>query len=311
MRKKAIPSKASKLPWAEAPMLIKRAMGTAPPTPVHLLDDEDFTGEDHETYAEFLVRSTKVNMQRTQEAFRKDSEANANAKGELKKFHGQVPELLATIGRLPLVLDNDIVDIVQSIKNWVAMCKLNEVTFLDGTVMTSEELRAIITFLKCSIRAHNYGPGAQTSVALAYNASVPLVLRAFKEYQNIPYSSFPRDSSLLHFVDNLMYETMNITEVPDKELLLSVRDTHVLCTNEYIEIRNPALNGLNKHSKFLLTQLWVYRPHLYHEYSIHNPVDWDKPAIPLVPTELFTPVVKAVKRGKIVVDTNADIPWGD
>lgn len=304
------------LPWAKTTAMLNLLLGITKAPTVELLDDEEYTGEDGETLAEYKARVSNINRIRQQNANEAHKEAVAMAKKDIAAFHGYVPALLPVIGRLPLIFSEGKVDIVNTTKSWADLCETNKITYTNGTVLPLLELRAIVYFLKCSVRAFNYGKGKQTDEAVGYNASVPLVLRAFKEYQNIPYEKFPRTPDLLRFVDA---PTMQIMLWDDNSLtdedLLEIRSTHISSGSEHLEIRNPKFSALEvvplKHTKFMLAQLWIYRPSLYHSFCIHNPKDWDSPMPALVKEELFVPKPQKLVEKRISKKTEdtGDIPW--
>lgn len=288
------------LPWVKVTEMLNLLTGVTKAPTLELIDDEEYTGEDGETLAEYKARISSLNRIRQQNANEEHKDKVAQAKKDITAFHGYVPALLPVIGRLPLIFSDGMVDIVKTTKNWAEQCDAGNITYTNGKLMSLSELRGIVHFLRCSVRAFNYGKGKQTSEALGYNASVPLVLRAFKEYQNVPYEKFPRTRDLLRFVDPptfqlMMWDDDSLT----KEDLIEIRSTHIATCNEHIEIRSPRFLALDtvplKHTKFMLAQLWIYRPNLYHGFCIHNPKNWDAPAVPLVETELFVPKIKPSK----------------
>lgn len=139
----------------------------------------------------------------------------------------------------------------------------------------------------------------QTGELLPYSALVPLVLSAFKKYQDIPYSSWTNISSLVD-KDLLAAMQCNPHSFTTEELLgLRQLGTTIKSGSEVGQIRQPAkattitttgvaeFDQLPRLAKIMLTQCWVAHPTFRHKYMVLNPNDWDDMPQPLVTTEII------------------------
>jgi hypothetical protein len=157
-----------------------------------------------------------------------------------------------------------------------------------------------------------------------YNNLVPLMLNAFKTYQNIPYSAW--DKLNLNFVvDKDLREAM-LSEPPNltNEEILELRNEGMLIKsgakkNQHRDPRTASmLYGIKEHPKWgpvvadiprltlvMITQIWCAHPSNRTHHMVLDPYDWDNMPPPLLSSE---PIVTTPKKPK-PTDTAEDIPW--
>lgn len=302
-RKSVPPISFSSLEWDKLPYYLNLG-SEEDDEPLPLLDYE-YNGEGGETEDEYITRINRWNQ--AQVLARKEAKAKLNEErrdflAPFKKT-AVMPQLMATIGRLPLVIESGKVQIVKTLKNWSVLAKANRFSYSNGKPLTLDELKGMIAFMTWRVRG-NIVTGTQTKET-AYNASVPLVLRAFKEYQNIKYSQYPLNEDLKYFVDP---HNMNVMLL--KEDLFS-RDDLVKLHYDYLSVpyaqfsinckKEPLFDGydFDSHMCAALIQVWIYAPNLWHEYAIHNLKSFDSPPDPLVPQELFIEKPKMLMPNKL------------
>lgn len=174
----------------------------------------------------------------------------------------------------------------------------------------------------------------QTSESgLRYAANVPLVLSAFKEYRNIPYSDWDwSDPMMKHILDSGTAELIPYILDPKplqawtKEQLLDIRDLantkEVALTSLYtITYGNDAeFKRLPRLLKLMLCQTWVYHPSIRHHLGLCSVETLDKHPEPLVSSDIpeveTSPWITTSKsstatKGKRAwgTPTTSDIPW--
>ena len=152
-----------------------------------------------------------------------------------------------------------------------------------------------------------------------YCALVPLILSAFKKYQDIPYSSWDREN-IHYLVDNNLCTAMLCELMPwTTEELLEYRNLGLTVKSgksagtvkspistygitgvpEEIDSKTT-ISYLPKLAKMMLCQTWCAHPSNRNKYMILDPSDWDNMPEPLVDAE----PIKDVKE-----DYFRDLPW--
>lgn len=290
------------LDWAKMTYFLNLGKDTSPIGKV----EYEYNGEDYETPEEYQSRINAINNALVNERLKEDK-ANAERRKEYLlafKRSGVMPQLLATVGVLPLVMESGKVRIKDTILNWIELTKVNKIIHKTGKPISAVELKGMISFLTFRVRGSIIN-GTQTK-DIAYNASVPLVLRAFKEYQNINYSQYDYNNSELSlFVDEHSLEFMkldatlfdieSLKEIHNKYSSLEYKVMAANITNEPIFEEY----GLSIFMCAALAQVWIYMPHLWHTYAMHNFADFDKSPVPLVEEELFAVKPKSLMPTKL------------
>ena len=145
---------------------------------------------------------------------------------------------------------------------------------------------------------------------IEYCGLVPIILSAFKKFQDIPYSAWSRET-LKHIVDARLCATM-LTEVPDypRNLLVEWRQQGLTVKTgpkagtvksatstfglyglpqtatfenqfgETVTVEGPGV--LNKLSAMILCQTWCAHPQWRNKYMILSHSDWDSIPDPLI-----------------------------
>jgi hypothetical protein len=177
------------------------------------------------------------------------------------------------------------------------------------------------------------GPGGSR-----YNAGVPLVLSAFKEIRNIPYSDWDwEDENMQWLVDSGIYELVPYfgKEQPwTPSQLIEIREqantkgVNVVNLYSITVCKDKEFKELPRLLKLMLTQVWVYHPSLRHNLMISNHMDLDNFPESLIASDIeeskekiITLGKKEVKWGSSLIPTvkkksledylSGDIPWDD
>ena len=165
--------------------------------------------------------------------------------------------------------------------------------------------------------------GQNTPTGAAYSALVPLILAGIKQYQNINYSEWSRESIPL-LVDSLLADAMLVESIPDlpKSRLLEIRKTGLTTMSgakagttvnpvskwSLTGIKDTELGSLPTHVITMMCQTWVAHPSIRHKNMVLDPMDWDGP----FPTPLIDATVEILtvegQQARIVAN-GSDIPW--
>jgi len=175
-------------------------------------------------------------------------------------------------------------------------------TFDDGTACRS--LGSIIALLTHAPRGEVIGSTSGIKDNARWNAAVPLILAALKEYKDIDYSSWDwTDPARIEFLDKDMYDYSKTfyTEYPfTKDELLEYQTNArtfktgqkagtmraVGSTTLITKTSNPDFDSLPRLAKLALCQTWIFHPSKYNKFMITNPLNLDSPAAPLVDAEV-------------------------
>jgi hypothetical protein len=133
-----------------------------------------------------------------------------------------------------------------------------------------------------------------------YCTLVPLIMAAFKRFNNTQYSCWAREE--IHGITECnLAEAMKLTSLPDvtmdevledRDYALTVKSGRTAGTK-----RNPVstfnmflpkeskLYSLSPLVKIMMCQTWCAHPSLRNKYCILNPLDWDNTPEPLIQTE--------------------------
>ena len=153
---------------------------------------------------------------------------------------------------------------------------------------------------------------------------VPLVLAAFKRYQNINYSKWPRKGNLgllvpKNLTDLMLYTPVEHEEDPRpwrSEMSKAVRTSY----SANWPLKHPLKGDANVPVlyKFIYAQLWAAHPGNRSPYMILDCLDWDNMPAPIVESEVFRPAPKDIvwpsSKKAIIVwppskKTSSDVPW--
>ena len=171
-------------------------------------------------------------------------------------------------------------------------------------------------FIACKLNRSALITGQTSPANAPYCSLVPLILAAFKKYQNIPYSSWDREE-LKYIVDKNLYSAMtHFTKenmpIFSKDRLLELRDhgltyrsgpkagtaRTVLGSWTLVGMKGTEFDGYPSLLMTMLTQLWCAHPSIRHEYMVLDPVNWDNTPEPLIDTTmgLSAPLVPKPKQ---------------
>ncbi len=123
-----------------------------------------------------------------------------------------------------------------------------------------------------------------------YSALVPLIMSAFKKYQNIPYSAWERSEIIKITEPNLAAAMLcDLPKDMNPEEILTIRCAALTPKSgpKMGEMRSPAtsyvlyvpkdtiISDLPTLAKIMVCQTWCAHPTNRTEYTITNPSDWD------------------------------------
>jgi len=161
-----------------------------------------------------------------------------------------------------------------------------------------------------------------------YSRLTPLILAGVKQYQDIPYLAWPKESINL-VVDDLMAEAMCAEYEPfSKEELLEAREfglttksgakqgeqKSALSTWKLTGLQQLRVGELPVLAQTMLCQVWVAHPSLRTKYMILDPKSWDTMPEPLIDSEVLETVPKkqttkkSAASEKFAEDDNK-LPW--
>jgi hypothetical protein len=153
-----------------------------------------------------------------------------------------------------------------------------------------------------------------------YSRLVPLILAGVKQYQDIPYTAWPKEHIHL-VVDDLMAEAMCAEYEPfvNDELLqartlgLTIKSgakhgeqKSATTTWKLTGLQQLRVGSLPILAQTMLCQVWVAHPSLRTKYMILNPKDWDNMPTPLISSEVVN-IVEPVVTHKNIEDNR--LPW--
>lgn len=214
-----------------------------------------------------------------------------------------LPQASAFISRVIIPQRNDdrVISFSKTIEDLRA--RRGSLTFEDGEPCRS--LGSIISILTHAPRGDVIGSGkAGISDTSRWNAAVPLILAALKEYKNVQYSEWDwTDPSRIEFLDKDMYEYSKTfyTAYPfSVEELMEFQRTartfktgtkagtqrSVAATTAITRTDNQDFDALPRLAKLALCQTWIFYPTKYNKFMITNPLDLDSPQVPLVDAEV-------------------------
>jgi hypothetical protein len=159
----------------------------------------------------------------------------------------------------------------------------------------------------------------QIGDGIRYAANVPMALAALKQYKNIAYSEWdwtePERAQLLDpdfvaysstFGQGISFSSTDLLVFRESSTLVKTgvkAGTYrtIPATTNILKSGVPEFDDLPKLTRLALCQTWIFQPSVYHNLMIVNINDLDKPAQPLVATEVIQPTPAPVKP-KVVQD---------
>lgn len=148
--------------------------------------------------------------------------------------------------------------------------------------------------------------GSATKEAKRFCNLVPLILFAHKQYNNIPYSAWDRET--LRYVVNSSLADAMLTPLPELtiERRLELRDIGLMQKGEkrsasstytLTGLNNTELGNVNALSRHMCLQTWCAHPTNRTINMVLDPNDWDNMPTPLIGADVFkhTPNTAPVK----------------
>ena len=158
----------------------------------------------------------------------------------------------------------------------------------EGTLVPPNVLRGMIRIILADPRGNilNATTMKQTAGGSRYNAGVPLLLSAFKEYRNIPYMAWDwTEPEHRYFLDKSLLDVVPYFFQPlswdDEELLdfrnqANTQNKAVTALTAITVVSSMEFKQLPRLLKLMLCQAWVYHPSLRHKYMITSTVNLDE-----------------------------------
>lgn len=193
----------------------------------------------------------------------------------------------------------------------------NALVLDNSVILNTADFLGILSVLRAKPRSEILGAIKQSnSNGLRYCGPVPLFCSAFKEYRDIPYSSWDwSEEEKKYFIDEdiLEYSTsFGQSYDYSEEELLDFRESALLIksgtkagtkrdpkrTTSVYGVSHESFNSLPRFTKLALTQLWVFSPSLVNKYIISNLEDIDSFAKPLITSDVLVPETSL-----------PDLPW--
>ena len=218
-----------------------------------------------------------------------------------------VPQLLALIAsQIQPIKGEDGYSFDSTVSTAIASATSGQVVYPSGRVVTNAELRGIFSYLSHAPRGEVIGKGkTQSSKEFSrYATGVPLILSAFKEYKDIPYSAWnwhEEPTKLWQYI--LDQDIQSLVPYIVTPLTLSWTDAELLqlrteggtfksgsksgqmrSLNQITSLSTTAdaeFNALPKLLKLMLCQTWVYQSTTRSKYMITDLEDIDSLSSPI------------------------------
>ena len=267
--------------------------------------DHEYTGENGITLEEYESDLKGINAKIFKKLQLQRKEAKDSLEQVLVDFKQKdvIPDLLAFWGRIRPLFDSESkVDIVATLTHIINESKMGRIHFLDGTLVDVPTLKGMVEFMKAEPRSlvGLSKPVAYSVEGHIYSVCRPLLMSAWKLYQNVDYSCYNLGSaSMRHIIGPEMEDLLDYigTECPwTNSELVQFRfqaiesSTHKKATS-VVDVNNSTdsdeFNALPRLVKLALLQLWVFAPELYKPYAIMNLQNPDKRPIPLTSNEIL------------------------
>lgn len=161
-------------------------------------------------------------------------------------------------------------------------------------------------------------PKQSDPVFINYSLLVPLIMSAFKQYNNIPYSAWDREyfKDLNHWqlADAILAGKPTIEDpVLLRQQCLTYKSgakagqmAPVLSTWRILSAKNTPFEGYPALTGTMMLQLWVAHPSLRTSLMILDQDNWDVMPEPIILEDL---VPKEKKKVVKVTHTESDLPW--
>lgn len=205
-----------------------------------------------------------------------------------------VPQLLALVAsQITPVKTEAGYSFTETVKNAIEQAKGGKVVYPSGRALSSAELRGIFSYLSHAPRGEVIGKGKVQSSKefIRYATGVPLILSAFKEYKDIPYSAWDWTEELTPFTAYILdVEICTLIPYINEPLTLSWSDEQLIqlrteggtfksgakvgqvkSLNQITNLNTTSdaeFNALPKLLKLMYCQTWVYQANTRSKYMI-------------------------------------------
>ncbi len=217
------------------------------------------------------------------------------------------PAILAEFAKLPLVKnDNGLYSSKQ--------------LYIDH-IKPSVKLTALWLICRHQVRG-DFVKGQTDALMKNYSSLVPIIMSAFKRYNNVPYSAWDPEE-IFGIVEPNLVKAMTLKELPEvtveeildlREYGLTTKSTGVVRSaissyTLYLPAGNP-LAELPTLAKLMMCQTWCAHPTVRTPMMILNPLDWDSmpPALVNADPIISKSVVKSGLNPAVSISVGSE-PW--
>ena len=171
-----------------------------------------------------------------------------------------------------------------------------EIVFENGRVLHKQELGLMLKLCTYPHASHLYAERQTSEFGSRYNAAVPLVLSALRQYQDVAYNSWDYDDpNIQHFLTPQLYEMTQATRVAHNfsvDTLLAILGSGDPTKYAHCRVVNgskldPDFYMLPKLAKLQLTQTCIYHTTHRHKLALGLGFAPDTLAAPLVSTDVL------------------------
>lgn len=212
-----------------------------------------------------------------------------------------IPQLLALIAsQMPPVKKGDKYSFQATLIDIVANSKAGLIKYANGKSLSTAEVQGIFTFLNATPRGEVLGGAKQIDPKVVrYATGVPLILSAYREYKDIPYSAWDYDCENIYLKNFIDKDTLSVLEYlgsdiefTDSELLQfrviggtfktgakAGQTKHPNSITTINKVGNDLFDALPKLLRLMLCQTWVFQPSVRSKYAITSIKDLDSLAV--------------------------------
>lgn len=211
-----------------------------------------------------------------------------------------VPQLLALVAsQMSPVKVGDKYSIKSTLLDVVANAKVGLIKYTNGKALSAAEVQGILRFLNATPRGEVLGGAKQIDPKVVrYSTGVPLILSAYREYKDIPYSAWDYDCEKVYLENFIDKDTLSVIEYygsdiefTDSELLQfrveggtfktgakAGQTKHPNSITTINKVGNDLFDALPKLLRLMLCQTWVFQPSIRSKYAITSIKDLDSQA---------------------------------
>lgn len=120
-----------------------------------------------------------------------------------------------------------------------------------------------------------------------FNATVPLVLMVYKKFYNIPYHSWTELHPLLENDHRTVLNNQNLVLPPLSQLSWQTYPQDLTKYNGLGSWESSVIGKLDRLSKHIYLQTWLWHPSIINAYSIQSLENWDRAQVGFHTSHIF------------------------